>query len=545
MESITNAAATAATTASKLIWGEQNNPQGNETAGQEPISGYQGKGTVEEPYDQGNAENPTTPAGKQDLTSDNSTFEKEHSSNPTTSAGKQDLTSDNPTFEKEHSSNPFTIPSMQESTSNDSTFNTEQQSNPFTSAGKQGLSNDMNFDSERKSNPFTSSGMQEFSANDLGFNNEQKTNPFASTSNQDFTSNESTFSTEQNRNPFTSAGKQEDSAFNTENNTNPFTSNDSAFNTENNTNPFTSNDSAFNNEQKSNPFTPSGTQDLSSNDSAFDNEQKSNPFTPSVTQDLSSNYSTFQDEHTSNANKMETGNSFSNTENTSSHMPSTNDITERAPINPNNAMAGGVPRPEHETDKTGVIGNMSKSTYGSDVVPTERSVNPGGAPSSTEQFEQKQQGPDRPGESPTGEQVSTIKEKKDDAEAVLKEHDPNDHSGEPMKMHGASEIPKTQEERRDSKIGMPGGQEHGKEPKGTGEQWVKTTGFAADHGDFDATKPGAAKEADRLLSDKGIHHDEKGNMDSVPEPTGADHKDKVPLSEKIKTKLHIGSHKDK
>lgn len=33
--------------------------------------------------------------------------------------------------------------------------------------------------------------------------------------------------------------------------------------------------------------------------------------------------------------------------------------------------------------------------------------------------------------------------------------------------------------------------------EGTGEQYVKTTGLAADGGDFDATKPGAGREADR------------------------------------------------
>lgn len=33
--------------------------------------------------------------------------------------------------------------------------------------------------------------------------------------------------------------------------------------------------------------------------------------------------------------------------------------------------------------------------------------------------------------------------------------------------------------------------------KGTGEQYVKTSGLAADGGDFDATKPGAGREADR------------------------------------------------
>lgn len=33
--------------------------------------------------------------------------------------------------------------------------------------------------------------------------------------------------------------------------------------------------------------------------------------------------------------------------------------------------------------------------------------------------------------------------------------------------------------------------------EGTGEQYVKSSGLAADGGDFDATKPGAGREADR------------------------------------------------
>lgn len=37
------------------------------------------------------------------------------------------------------------------------------------------------------------------------------------------------------------------------------------------------------------------------------------------------------------------------------------------------------------------------------------------------------------------------------------------------------------------------------ENKGSGEQWVKTSGLKADGGDFDATKPGAGREADRKL----------------------------------------------
>lgn len=51
METIQNVA----NTASKMIFGEQNTTQSNETTGQEPISGQQGKGTVDEPYDQGNS----------------------------------------------------------------------------------------------------------------------------------------------------------------------------------------------------------------------------------------------------------------------------------------------------------------------------------------------------------------------------------------------------------------------------------------------------------------------------------------------------------
>lgn len=33
--------------------------------------------------------------------------------------------------------------------------------------------------------------------------------------------------------------------------------------------------------------------------------------------------------------------------------------------------------------------------------------------------------------------------------------------------------------------------------EGTGEQYVKSSGLQADGGDFDATKPGAGREADR------------------------------------------------
>lgn len=49
METISNVAAAA----SKVIFGESKTD--NETAGQEPVSGEQGRGTPNEPFDKGNS----------------------------------------------------------------------------------------------------------------------------------------------------------------------------------------------------------------------------------------------------------------------------------------------------------------------------------------------------------------------------------------------------------------------------------------------------------------------------------------------------------
>ncbi|KAF1836299.1 hypothetical protein BDW02DRAFT_245456 [Decorospora gaudefroyi] len=71
METINNLANTAATTASKLIYGDQaksddavDQTKNNETAGKEPISGVEGSGTAAQPYDQGNAATPLAAADK-------------------------------------------------------------------------------------------------------------------------------------------------------------------------------------------------------------------------------------------------------------------------------------------------------------------------------------------------------------------------------------------------------------------------------------------------------------------------------------------------
>ncbi|OBT70817.1 hypothetical protein VF21_10020 [Pseudogymnoascus sp. 05NY08] len=84
--------------------------------------------------------------------------------------------------------------------------------------------------------------------------------------------------------------------------------------------------------------------------------------------------------------------------------------------------------------------------------------------------------------------------------------------------------------------------------EGTGEQWVKSSGMKADGGDFDASAPGAGREADRLLTEKGITRsgaDEKkvtGEMDTKA-PDGhnnASENDKLGLKDKLKNKLHKG-----
>lgn len=75
METITNAAnavlPTAVTsTVSSLVYGKPKEGETgtNETAGKEPLSGTQGAGTVNEPFDQGNAEKPIDPTSATNTT---------------------------------------------------------------------------------------------------------------------------------------------------------------------------------------------------------------------------------------------------------------------------------------------------------------------------------------------------------------------------------------------------------------------------------------------------------------------------------------------
>jgi len=132
-------------------------------------------------------------------------------------------------------------------------------------------------------------------------------------------------------------------------------------------------------------------------------------------------------------------------------------------------------------------------------------------------------------------------------EAMLKgefPHDPNDHSGEPLHMHGESKGGDVGEGKTDrsASVAQEGGDPHGEEKKGDGTQYVKSSGVAADGGDFDATAPGAGSEANRLLEEKGVHKaaapaatdDDTSSPAPADDPTG-----KPSKLQKIKDKLHI------
>lgn len=161
-------------------------------------------------------------------------------------------------------------------------------------------------------------------------------------------------------------------------------------------------------------------------------------------------------------------------------------------------VTGGRPRPEHETDKTGVTSMHSNdpklqvldqsSANDSSVESRGQSRGPiggvgavepsvGADPASGQAPKQDHQGGNRPGEEPSSEGHDAIVGEKVAAEKAQS-------SGAPGGGLHAGQEPES----------GPGAPSKG---EGTGEKWVKTSGMAADGGDFDAAKPGAGREADR------------------------------------------------
>jgi len=128
-------------------------------------------------------------------------------------------------------------------------------------------------------------------------------------------------------------------------------------------------------------------------------------------------------------------------------------------------------------------------------------------PSSAPQHTQKQQGADRPFDEPSSEEHDRIKETKKEAEDAAKvdtsgpgpkslEEKASETGG--MLDAGAGGATAGKVENGGKAVGDsddgPQKESHG---EGTGEKYVKSSGMMADGGDFDAAKPGAAREADR------------------------------------------------
>jgi hypothetical protein len=178
-----------------------------------------------------------------------------------------------------------------------------------------------------------------------------------------------------------------------------------------------------------------------------------------------------------------------------------------------------------------------------------------GDPVSGQQPEQKHQGANRPDETPTDDKGKTrMPHSDEEREALMQKgefpHDPNDHSGEPLHMHDGSEKKEENDvsegkKDRSASVSQEGGNPMGKK-QGTGEEYVKSTGMAADGGDFDVTNPGAGAEATRLLEEKGVHKsvDNKAASNDSVEAASSDGPEKTKTSKmaKLKEKLHIKSH---
>ncbi|KAI2782924.1 hypothetical protein F4815DRAFT_442912 [Daldinia loculata] len=120
-----------------------------------------------------------------------------------------------------------------------------------------------------------------------------------------------------------------------------------------------------------------------------------------------------------------------------------------------------------------------------------------------------------------------------------------EHGGDAGRIEKDESKPLPGEESESKSSGASGEDEDGPNAKsageGTGEQYVKSSGLQADGGDFDATKPGAGREADRLLEEKGIHPVGGAKVDKdddASEHSDKKDNDKKSIGQKIKDKLH-------
>lgn len=174
----------------------------------------------------------------------------------------------------------------------------------------------------------------------------------------------------------------------------------------------------------------------------------------------------------------------------------------------------GTVRPEHDHDKTGVTsfhstdpkseapypsssqdpsipaGGQTRAPIGGFGV-VEPSV--GGDPSSGQTAFEGHHGAERPHEAPGDDGLQAIREKKEAAESTLL----GGGGGGGGDDDGLEEYPRDRMDQH--RPSMPGDPLGIIRERGTGVKQVKSTGLAADGGDFDAAAPGAGREADRMF----------------------------------------------
>lgn len=171
-------------------------------------------------------------------------------------------------------------------------------------------------------------------------------------------------------------------------------------------------------------------------------------------------------------------------------------------------------------DSTGGHAGLSRGTIGG-FGTAEPSV--GADPSSGQKPTLEHQGAERPHDEPSEEAVRAIRQEKEAVERTARGGSGNNStSTSTSKPHS-----------------LPAEDHSSSESRGTGEKWIKSTGTAADGGDFDAAKPGAGKECDRLLEQQGVHRAVKpgAHSEGMPgESAGGKHGHGV--GEKLKEKLH-------
>jgi hypothetical protein len=122
-----------------------------------------------------------------------------------------------------------------------------------------------------------------------------------------------------------------------------------------------------------------------------------------------------------------------------------------------------------------------------------------GDPSSGTGSVNKQQGADKPLDKPSAEQLSSIQDRKSVTENTQSQGLGSENSAScsgpaASQSLGGQDV---QASNAPNQHQTGGSTEKTQEEAGTGEKYVKSSGFAAEGGDFDATKPGAGKEADR------------------------------------------------